>query len=91
MVPKIITENEQSCIKTMHGRPKVMSQETGTYYFGSESIEETKKGAKKPKLTEESRTKRIEELTEDITSLSDSMRLFQKQRARDERALEAVF
>ena len=40
--------------------------------------------SKKPKLTEESRTKRIEELTADITSLSDRMRLLQKQRARDE-------
>ena len=77
----LVSLSRQKLDKEGYGYSKKRSR---SKVFGSESIEETKKGAKKLKLTEESRTKRIEELTADITSLSDRIRLLQKQRARDE-------
>lgn len=51
--------------------------------FGSRSVE-TDNDLKKKKLSADVRAKRIEELTADITSLGDRIKLLQKQRVRDE-------
>ena len=51
--------------------------------FGTGSMESAS-SSKKMKMSEDLRTKKVEELTADIASLEDRMRLLQKQRARDE-------
>ena len=51
--------------------------------FGTGSMEYAS-SSKKMKMSEDLRNKKVEELTADIASLEDRMRLLQKQRARDE-------
>ena len=51
--------------------------------FGTGSMEHGS-SSKKMKMSEHLRTKKVEELTDDIASLADRIRLLQQQRARDE-------